>query len=102
VQLKEYKRARPIVLRLNVGDCLQLLFQNLLDPLRANDDQPATRTASIHVVGLNLRNSILDDGSNVGTNQSSLVAPGEEHHLHALRRKRRKSSALQHRRHHRR
>src|SRR6185295_6652452 len=76
VRLKKYKRARPIVLRMNIGDCIKILFQNLLDPNRADDDQPATRTASIHAVGLNLRNSILDDGSNVGTNPSSLVAPG--------------------------
>ncbi|HEV8168032.1 MAG TPA: hypothetical protein VGP59_01765, partial [Pyrinomonadaceae bacterium] len=76
VILKDYKRARPIVLRMNVGDCLQILFQNLLDPMRADDNQPATRTAGIHAVGLQLRNSILDDGSNVGTNPSSLVAPG--------------------------
>lgn len=77
VQLKDYKRARPIVLRMNAGDCLEILFQNLLDPQRADDNQPATRTASIHVVGLQLKNSILDDGSNVGTNPSSLVAPGD-------------------------
>ena len=76
VMLKDYKRARPIVLRMNIGDCLQILFQNLLDPQRADDNQPATRTAGIHAVGLNLRNSILDDGSNVGTNPSSLVVPG--------------------------
>src|SRR4026207_891560 len=75
-QLKDYNRARPLVLRMNVGDCLQIAFQNLLDPNRADDNQPATRTASIHVTGLQLRNSILDDGSNVGTNASSLVAPG--------------------------
>ncbi|HKV33415.1 MAG TPA: hypothetical protein VJP89_03825 [Pyrinomonadaceae bacterium] len=76
VRLKKYKRARPIVLRMNVGDCLEILFQNLLDPDRADDNQPATRTASIHVVGLQLKNGILDDGSNVGTNPSSLVPPG--------------------------
>ena len=76
VVLKDYKRARPIALRMNVGDCLQILFQNLLDPQRADDNQPATRTAGIHAVALNLRNSILDDGSNVGTNPNSLVAPG--------------------------
>ena len=35
VRLKKYKRARPIVLRMNVGDCIQILFQNLLDPNRA-------------------------------------------------------------------
>src|SRR5215211_592441 len=73
VRLKKYKRARPIVLRMNVGDCIQILFQNLLDPNRADDNQPATRTASIHAVGLQLKTSILDDGWNVGKNPSSLV-----------------------------
>jgi hypothetical protein len=76
VRLKAYKRARPMVLRMNVGDCIQIKFQNLLDPNRADNNQPATRTASIHVEGMQLVNSILDDGSNVGINPSSLVAPG--------------------------
>ncbi|HVF57402.1 MAG TPA: hypothetical protein VM934_14710 [Pyrinomonadaceae bacterium] len=77
VQLKDYKRPRPLVLRMNAGDCLQISFQNLLDPGRADDNQPATRTASIHVAGLQLVNSILDDGSNVGRDgQNGLVAPG--------------------------
>ena len=62
VVLKDYKRARPIVFRMNVGDCLVIIFQNLLDPARADDNQPNTRTAGIHAVGLNLRNSVLDDG----------------------------------------
>ena len=75
VRLKDYKRARPITLRMNIGDCIQITFQNLLDPNRADDNQPATRTASIHAVGLQLKNSILDDGSNVGTNPSSLIEP---------------------------
>ena len=98
VRLKKYKRARPIVLRMNIGDCIQILFQNLLDPNRADDNQPATRTASIHVVGLQLKNSILDDGSNVGTNPSSLVAPGNSITYTLYARKRRKPFALQHRR----
>ncbi|HEU4597466.1 MAG TPA: hypothetical protein VFS10_20215 [Pyrinomonadaceae bacterium] len=76
VKLKPYKRPRPLALRMNAGDCLQITFQNLLDPSRADDNQPATRTASIHIVGLQLVNSIADDGSNVGTNPSSLVGPG--------------------------
>ncbi len=76
VQLKEYKRPRPLVLRMNVGDCLQILFQNLLSLVREDQDQPNTRTAGIHVAGLQLVNSIADDGSNVGQNPSSLVTPG--------------------------
>ena len=76
VQLKEYKRPRPLVLRMNVGDCLQILFQNLLSSIRTDDDQPNTRTAGVHVAGLQLVNSISDDGSNVGQNPTSLVSPG--------------------------
>ncbi|HYY98600.1 MAG TPA: hypothetical protein VE642_08420, partial [Pyrinomonadaceae bacterium] len=76
VQLKEYKRPRPLVLRMNIGDCLQILFQNLLASPRKDEDQPNTRSASIHVAGLQLVNGISDDGSNVGQNTSSLVDPG--------------------------
>lgn len=76
VKLKAYKRPRPLVLRMNVGDCLEITFQNLLDPYRKDDNQPATRTASVHAVGLQLVTSISDDGSNVGQNPSSLVSPG--------------------------
>jgi Tol biopolymer transport system component len=75
VQLRPDKRPRPLVLRMNVGQKLQINFQNLLAPSRIDDDQPATRTASVHVIGLQLVNSITDDGSNVGVNPSSLVAP---------------------------
>ena len=76
VQLREGKRPRPLVLRMNVGDCLAISFQNLLATSPKDDQQPATRTASIRALGLQLVNSIASDGSNVGTNASSLVAPG--------------------------
>ncbi len=96
VRLRDGKRARPIVLRMNIGDCLRIVFQNLLHPDEGDDDsaegncdqvplpgaarrrcnQPRTRTASAHVQGLQLVSNILDDGSFVGKNQSSLVAPG--------------------------
>ena len=75
VQLRPGKRARPLTLRMNVGQKLQINFQNLLAPNRPHDDQPKTRTASVHVVGLQLVNSITDDGSNVGNNPNSLVPP---------------------------
>ena len=75
VRLRSDKRPRPIVLRMNSGDCLRITFTNLLSPLPGGD-QPATRTAGIHVSGLELVNGIASDGSNVGTNVSSLVAPG--------------------------
>src|SRR6185369_10604092 len=82
VQLRPGKRPRPIALRMNVGDCLQVNFTNLLAPDAANvnsfaaNNAPATRTASAHIMGLQLVGTILSDGSNVGQNQSSLVAPG--------------------------
>jgi hypothetical protein len=112
VQLRGDKRPRPLVLRVNEGDCLEVTFTNMLDA-RANvdslhfanapakqpyfegpatdpesgevdngdvklspSDTPATRNASIHVNGLDLVGSIASDGSNVGNNPSSLVAPG--------------------------
>lgn len=75
VMLRPDKRPRPIVLRMNVGDCLQVNFENLLDPVTMGD-QPATRNASVHVMGLQLVNSIASDGSWVGQNPSSLVPPG--------------------------
>jgi manganese oxidase len=82
VQLRPGKRPRPIALRMNVGDCLQINFTNLLAPDPANvnsfaaDNAPATRTASAHIMGLQLVGTIASDGSNVGQNPSSLVAPG--------------------------
>ncbi|HVE78353.1 MAG TPA: hypothetical protein VNA89_05810 [Gemmatimonadaceae bacterium] len=99
VKLRSDKRPRPLTLRMNVGDCLQVKFQNLLtatptvheeevppgtDPHHPEGSparntfgsQPSTRAASVHVMGLSLVGSIASDGSNVGTNPSSLAAPG--------------------------
>ncbi|HEU4837223.1 MAG TPA: hypothetical protein VFS90_22520 [Pyrinomonadaceae bacterium] len=75
VRLRSTKRPRPIVLRMNSGDCLRITFTNLLSP-SALSDQPATRSAGIHVIGMELVGSIASDGSNVGVNTPSLVAPG--------------------------
>jgi manganese oxidase len=76
VQLREGKRPRPLILRMNVGDCLMINFTNYLNPTPVDDDQPATRQASVHVVGLQLVGSIASDGSFVGVNPSSLINPG--------------------------
>jgi hypothetical protein len=75
VRLRSTKRPRPIVLRINSGDCLRITFTNLLStsPL---SDQPATRSAGVHVIGMELVGSIASDGSNVGVNTPSLVPPG--------------------------
>lgn len=75
-KLREDKRPRPLTLRVNVGDCLEVRFENLLDP-QPLGDQPATREAGVHVTGMQLAGSIGDDGSSVGENASSLIGPGE-------------------------
>jgi len=84
VRLRSNKRPRPIVLRMNNGDCLQVSFTNLLspspvshqDPEDSFSDQPATRSAGVHVIGMELVGTIASDGSNVGTNPPSVVGPG--------------------------
>lgn len=93
VRLRSDKRPRPLVLRVNVGDCLRVTFTNLLSPLTDGEElavhpetgrltpydseEPATRSASMRVTGLELAGDIGSDGGNVGLNPSSLAAPGE-------------------------
>jgi hypothetical protein len=95
------KRPRPIALRVNAGQCLEIKYENWVAPQVAiiqmpnvpinpfgvipalangigvvqKDDQFATRANSIHVNGMQLVNSIDDDGSYVGRNANSLVCP---------------------------
>jgi len=93
VVLRDDKRPRPVVLRVNEGDCLAVSFTNLLNPTPACFDsstgavvspcpskpdlgQPTTRFASVHVQGMPWQEGPQDDGSFVGKNPSSLVAPG--------------------------
>ena len=103
VTLRKDKRPRPLVLRVNEGDCLEVHFTNLLSPdvngqevikdpetgreIIVDSEEPATRHASMHVNGLNyvqgrapdgsIISGIQSDGANVGMNESSLAAPGE-------------------------
>jgi hypothetical protein len=141
VHLRDDKRTRPLVLRANEGDCLQIAFTNLLslsttttagstpgllsaapeaaagavdaakdsaaNILQRQDAEakgklrqrvplikaglqaakaeasasalvpPTTTVAGVHVQGLSWVNGAKDDGSYVGTNASSLVAPGK-------------------------
>ena len=93
VRLRGDKRPRPIVLRVAENNCLRVEFTNLLSSVRDGEervtdpetgtqiaidtDEPATRSASIHVNGLELHSSVASDGTNVGFNVSSLAAPGE-------------------------
>jgi hypothetical protein len=96
VRLRDGKRPRPLVLRINKGDCLRISFQNLLDPMRRDGNQANTRWASIHAVGMQLTTSNLDDGTYVGQNPNGLVDVGQstvynlyaeregEHLLHSM------------------
>src|SRR5688572_1347791 len=75
VRLRSNKRPRPIVLRMNNGYCLRISFTNLLSPSPLSN-QPATRSAGVHVVGMELAGGIGSDGSNVTAKQPSVVGPG--------------------------
>jgi len=87
-RLRPGKRPRPIVLRVNQYDCLDITLTNALaqqpvdpakkvgpfvPPLPAT--QTATRSVSIHVNGMQL-SQMSDDGSWVGNNNSSLALAG--------------------------
>jgi hypothetical protein len=89
VTLKDYKRPRPIVLRVNVGDILEVRFNNLL--VDVNQTWTAKPYAGFHIMGLNLLPSPDDkpasppslgsDSSWVGKNANSFAgqnpkAPG--------------------------
>ncbi|MDH3280301.1 MAG: DUF2460 domain-containing protein, partial [Gammaproteobacteria bacterium] len=92
VTLRPDKRPRPLVLRMGVDDCLEITLTNLLanpaNPLNAPEersgipfnldinDQVAGRQISLRFQGTELVDDISDDGSNVGENDSSLVAVG--------------------------
>ena len=88
VQLRSEKRPRPLVLRVHEGDCLEIAFQNLLNkdtqPVTAGVTslQAVTRNASVHIAGMQVVNSITDDGTFVGANSSvngnfsGVVPPG--------------------------
>ena len=106
VMLKAYKRARPMVLRVNKDQCLQIMFKNLLAPpappdevsvmlgdlsaaatavLEERSGQTDTRAAGAFAQGLNWASPVpgapqdkgQDDGSWVGQNTNSLAAPGK-------------------------
>jgi plastocyanin len=97
VMLRPEKRPRPIVLRVNAGDCLQIAFQNFLSAT-PKATQVGTRYAGVHVMGLHVVGAfdgagapiepISGDGSWSGANDiaapatgprvSGLVAPGEK------------------------
>jgi hypothetical protein len=67
---------RPLVLRVDAGDCLEVRFTNLLDPAQFSPDTPRTRSASFAVLGMSLLN-IGSEGTNVGASTGALAAPGQ-------------------------
>ena len=78
-QLRPGKRPRPLVLRANVGDCLQVNFTNAILPADFNASTPnspkvATQEVSLHIQGQEWNSGPGDDGSFVGKNSSSLAS----------------------------
>jgi len=76
VSLRSDKRPRPLVLRANIGDCLEIHFTNLLSPIPVSG-QLADRNVGISVNGLRKVGGANSGGSFVGRNSNSLVGPGE-------------------------
>ncbi|HEV7506891.1 MAG TPA: hypothetical protein VGS07_18520 [Thermoanaerobaculia bacterium] len=76
VRLRSEKRPRPLVVRVNEGGCMQLIFANLLTPSNTTKTLPQ---ASIHVQGAEWLQNSSDDGSWVGHNDDSLVKPDGVH-----------------------
>lgn len=83
-QLRADKRPRPIVLRANVGDCIQITLTNnipaanftITEPTPAPPGMPySTSEVSLHVQGMEWVTGPKDDGSFVGRNDSSLASP---------------------------
>jgi hypothetical protein len=88
VRLRDDKRARPLVLRANKGDCLEITFANLLSPQPPAAQKPKigsepTRWAGLNSTGVELVKAdtnaagIDSDASWVGTNANSLAKNGE-------------------------
>jgi manganese oxidase len=91
VQMRRERRPRPLVLRVNQGQCLNIKLWNML-PTNPTPypcppgvpsatcqppNSPATRGLSVHVQGLELAATINDDGSYVGKNDYGLANPGQ-------------------------
>lgn len=83
-QLRADKRPRPIVLRANVGDCIQITLTNNIPPANFAIAAPTpappgepynTPEVSLHVQGMEWVTGAKDDGSFVGKNDSSLATP---------------------------
>ncbi|HEX5835951.1 MAG TPA: hypothetical protein VFY34_18950, partial [Pyrinomonadaceae bacterium] len=81
IRLRPGKRPRPLVLRANVGDCLQISFMNAIPQAAFDEKTPispavGTKEVSLHIQGQEWVTGPNDDGSFVGKNNSSLATPG--------------------------
>ena len=81
IRLRPGKRPRPLVLRANVGDCLQISFMNAIPQAAFDEKTPispavGTKEVSLHIQGQEWVTGSNDDGSFVGKNNSSLATPG--------------------------
>lgn len=87
VELRRDKRPRPITLRVNAGDCLEVRFTNLLSSqhnpnnavpsVMTINDQVAERRAGFTPLGLNAINSSGDTSAFVGKSANTLAAVGQ-------------------------
>ncbi len=87
VRLRQDHRPRPMVLRANVGDCLEVNLANLLPTqieLTSATGLPSN-TVGFHPVGMELVDSISNDGQFNGRNPNSQAAPGQalQHEFYA-------------------
>ena len=74
-RLRAGKRPRPLVLRVREGDCLIIHLTNRLSPTPGNN-QPGTRDVSIHITGMQVKDNITNDGTNVGLSSGVGVGRG--------------------------
>jgi hypothetical protein len=73
-RLRPGKRPRPLVLRVREGDCLIIHLTNRLSASPGNN-QPGTRDVSIHITGMQVKDNITNDGTNVGTVNAGVGQP---------------------------
>ncbi|HXQ73772.1 MAG TPA: hypothetical protein VN844_24940, partial [Pyrinomonadaceae bacterium] len=81
ITLRDGKRPRPIVLRANVNDCLEITFTNAIpqaafDSTTPNSPAVGTKETSLFIQGQEWTTSSQDDASFVGKNSSALASAG--------------------------
>ncbi len=79
VRLRSGKRPRPLVLRVNEGECLLIHFTNLLVGNTNIDFTPKTgiHVAGLEVVAVDGQPANLSDGTFVGTNPNGIADSGQ-------------------------